>query len=283
MEVTKQACVIANVRFHVYQLSAIPASSSSCCMVYVMHGRLGACSDLHELCVEMCLRFNAVTNASKEGSVVVVTFDNPNHGELTLDAKRNFAFADGNPTHGVDMYAQMTAAVDAVKLGLDFLPLVLNMRVSRKPIVTGISQGGHAALLAMTHEARLGACVAWIGTGNFGELMRARVMQQQQQQQAVVFPLELARLIAERDPVNNLGKLVGRWVCVINGLKDALVPAALNQGLMDRLASANGGSTAKQVTGMHAGVAHTVTRAMYEQGFEFIEAYLRGAEMLGML
>jgi len=258
---------LGGTRFEIH----LPASPTpNVALVFVLHGRMGSRAKVRNICMALVSR-----PSPPSCSVVAVSFDAPNHGDVVLNAERNLTLVEGNPTHPLDMYSQMCAAAQVVSLGLDLLPALLNVNVACS-CVAGVSQGGHAALLCFTHEPRLGCCVAWIGTGNYHELMLGRVTNRDAQ-----YPAFLERVVVARDPASNQDKLANRHLCLINGSHDDLVSAALNHELVNAL-QPKYATPARLAFHLHP-VGHTVTPEMVEQGVQFIHAYLREACTAGAL
>jgi hypothetical protein len=105
------------------------------------------------------------------------------------------------------------------------------------------------------------------GSGDYDALMRMRVHDKERQ-----YPGALERLVKARDPIANLDLLKNRFLCMINGTEDKLVPASCNQHLVACLAPLYEADLQPRLVLRLFPVGHTVNEAMFEAGLEYLAA-----------
>ncbi|KAJ3309391.1 hypothetical protein HDV04_006178 [Boothiomyces sp. JEL0838] len=156
--------------------------------------------------------------------VYLIAFDQRNHGERMVNEMHNKG-KDENPNHALDMFAIQYGTAKDVSYLIDCLPLFVDIQ---RWWVFGFSLGGHATLLSLVVDERLELGISIVGCGDYATLMKMRDLP--------VSPA-LERLLKERDPINNIGKLKGRNLLCLNGGADDLVQAAANNEFAKHLQS----------------------------------------------
>lgn len=213
--------------------------------------------------------------------VLCVTFDVPNHGERLVAGCSSFntAWRAGNLTHAMDMYAKLIEIHLTISLLIDFLPLKTKVQAFNHAVM-GISLGGHAVLMCLTHEPRLAVGVSYISSGDYRLNMETRYerLEAYYAREAAkdkstdlslkelptwedLFPSDLLSLVQKYDPIENVEKFLFatqgvkmeedpssvtiRPVLIVNGGADKLVPKQCNINFVQKvrkavLASAKG-------------------------------------------
>jgi len=205
-------------------------------VVFFLHGRGNRAADM-------------ITHAAAaaELGLLAVFADQANHGARELSPFNNRAWEQENWAHACDMYGQMVQAANELSLQIGLLPALLDVAFKRVAVV-GISQGGHAALLAATAEPRIDVCVAIIGSADYEQNLRSRYERlcnlfAKEGRPNVptfesLFPAGLAKLVASFDPIRNGARLAAgtRPILMLNGGNDALVPKEGNVALVEQIA-----------------------------------------------
>lgn len=82
---------VAGLQVHIRGLSALQSSAiKRPDVVFLLHGRLGNAASVFEL-------GTAILSANR--GILIVTFDQRNHGHRIVSAKANLAWDDGNDMH----------------------------------------------------------------------------------------------------------------------------------------------------------------------------------------
>ncbi|KAI8915962.1 Alpha/Beta hydrolase protein [Gorgonomyces haynaldii] len=192
-------------------------------ILFMMHGRLESKQKYQDFC-------------SKIQHGIVVLFDQRNHGERTVDEKRNRGWPE-NKDHAIDMYSTVLGMAQDVSFLITVLPAYLQVTVKSFG-VCGVSLGGHASFMALCHEPRLSFCCNIIGGGDYRLLMTDRA-------KASGLPLppdsqeyiseHLYRLIEQMDPINNIPNFKSKDILFLGGQKDTLVPPSVNDVFFEKL------------------------------------------------
>jgi pimeloyl-ACP methyl ester carboxylesterase len=210
--------------------------------------------------------------------------------------KFNLSWSQGNASHAHDMYAiQLGTAMDLLYL-MDMLPIWLNFRgvgssdlsseinlLLNNPTVKidqwsvmGVSLGGHAALLALTNDLKkpIHSCVAYIGSGDYTELMLHRLSTApfSISDPGKLFSPALKEFINKWDPVHHTDRFVPRPLLLYNTAQDDLVPSACNANFAKQLEQEykRRGLSDRFKYEIEPGVGHKVTSAMLQRGVNFI-------------
>ena len=126
-------------------------------MVFFTHGRTGSIVTMYWRCREL-----------RDLGLIVVGLDQRNHGQRQIDIRCNAGWGPATPA---DMYGILVGTAMDVSLLIDLLPARLGIATDRVGM-SGISLGGHATLLAMSLEMRIGVGAAIVGSGDFRTLMQ---------------------------------------------------------------------------------------------------------------
>ena len=219
---------------------------------------------------------------------IVVTFDNPNHGERMLQEELNNSWRKGNKTHATDMYSQLLNLSFTITTLIDFLPCKLGVKASKHAVV-GKSLGGHAVLICMTSEPRVDVGVSFISSADYLMNMEIRynnlieyLVKKQRTGEIVPFdqlvPEGLKNAVLRYDPVRNIEKFCRglRPALIINGEEDSLVPKACNSEFVTK-AKQNYEEGGKSDCFEHIvmeNVKHEVTREMEDFGVSWLRKHL---------
>jgi hypothetical protein len=66
---------------------------------------------LRGICLQLVEEANDSTLTDPSVPFIVITFDQPNHGERTINTQRNLSWKQGNPHYGLDMWTCMQVIV----------------------------------------------------------------------------------------------------------------------------------------------------------------------------
>ena len=140
--------IVGGIETHVYGFENIQ-SSAAVDVVFLLHGRTRAWQDN----VEWAHRIIELNKASSSRPLLAVTFDARNHGKRIVDNDKNMAWAQGNETHGQDMYSIQYGTSQDVSFLITFLPLFLFPDGKTKfanVLCAGVSLGGHETYLSLS-------------------------------------------------------------------------------------------------------------------------------------
>ncbi|KAK4048626.1 hypothetical protein OIV83_004596 [Microbotryomycetes sp. JL201] len=222
------------------------ASARGLAVLFFLHGRFGSVADQRTR--KWCDEFVARAHAAKDSphgrhakDLVVVAFDQRNHGKRTVDATRNKGWKDDpkhnsneldNPAHAVDMVSIQTGTARDVSLLIDFFEAATwpnGERTVTDWYCGGVSLGGHATWIALAHEPRLSLGIPIIGSPDTVALLSNRARRLPPPLGPLAFssphvPDTFQKFLARNDPINvSLDTWRGRKVCVLSGKDDELV------------------------------------------------------------
>ncbi|GAA6062521.1 hypothetical protein JCM10212_001571 [Sporobolomyces blumeae] len=251
---------VGGLPVHVYGLERLGQGEGrrrDVAVLFLLHGRLGRAS--HPLISTFANRLVAGPESSpprQEGDLdlVVVTFDQRNHGHRVVDYERNLGWREGgkmrdqerkergvrddeldNESHAVDMMAIQTGTARDVSFLIDFLPPVLfphDERHVQEWYCAGISLGGHATWLALGHDPRISLGIPIIGSPSTLTLLSDRAQSLAPclggplPVSGPFFPSTFVSLLDRVDPSNLPIESTwkGKKVLVLSGQDDELVP-----------------------------------------------------------
>jgi len=100
-----ETLLVGGIKVYVFGLDQLKNGAKpviSC--VFVLHGRLGNSSDMHELARSICEPIATESSPANE-ILISVCFDQRNHGSRLQDLQRNRSWKAGNKTHATDMWS----------------------------------------------------------------------------------------------------------------------------------------------------------------------------------
>ncbi|GAA5880037.1 hypothetical protein JCM3774_004544 [Rhodotorula dairenensis] len=268
--------VVGGIPLAVYGLPAlsVPASSSSgLAVLFLLHGRgedsqIAYITQLATKLVESARDrraavspVSAAANSASAGQpgpkrakdLLVVTFDQRNHGHRLVDPERNMSWMEAgrrrakvredkgmaphdldNENHAYDMFAMQNGTARDVSFLIDFLAPSL-FRHDERAITdwycAGISLGGHATWLALAHDPRITLGVPIIGSPSTQQLLSHRAKNLPAPAgplplAAPFFPQSLLTAFDKFDPASpslSLDRWEGKKILVLSGEEDKLV------------------------------------------------------------
>ncbi|KAH9999206.1 Alpha/Beta hydrolase protein [Russula compacta] len=278
VDVVKETLNVAGLRTNVYARSDLrdKHSPESIVVLFFLHGR-GQSADSIDPTARSAFAWAAqkqVSSSSKPRDFIVVTFDQRNHGERTVDERANLGWGrkreEHNERHAVDMYGVLVGAVKDVSFLIDVLPAYMfpnDERTIGEWVLAGFSLGGHATWLGLRHEPRIRIGIPICGCPDYLTLIERRAAHLDVPRAAPYIPASLCALVRAHDTVSAPAAVfAGKRVLVLAGAEDALVPWEASRAFVEALDVGRGGR--KKVV-LSSGVKHEFTDGMREEMFRF--------------
>lgn len=198
------------------------------------------------------------------------------HGHRLVSKRANRAWVeDGtpvNPTHAADMHSIQLGTARDVSLLMDYLEPYIYPAGDHSIIqylCAGISLGGHATWLVLSHEPRIIAGIPIIGCPDFISLMSGRAEPLGGLTTDKV-PVSLAKSINALDP--KVENMKGKRILVLSGAKDKLVPFDKGARFVEELKN----SAASVQVEIYPGVGHRCTESMVDELSRFVSREMQG-------
>jgi len=235
--IDKRTIVVGGISVNVYtqsEHSALPPS-----ILFFVHGRLESAQKYEPAVHSIFSKLHSIANGYEwPRNLIVVTFDQRNHGTRLLDTKLNNAWDLNDPkkhneTHAIDMYAIQIGTARDVSYLIDFLPTYLFPHGTHSEIewlIAGVSLGGHVTWLVLRHEPRVKVGIPIIGCADYLKLISGRAAQFNLEVKPPIFPDHLIGLVAKFDPTaaayqgTNDNPFIDKKILALSGGKDPLVP-----------------------------------------------------------
>ncbi|KAM0749334.1 hypothetical protein T439DRAFT_340070 [Meredithblackwellia eburnea MCA 4105] len=212
-------------------------SKDGLAVLFLLHGRFGSAAE--ERMASFAHRFIDYSQSKPGKDLLVVTFDQRNHGQRKVDGNRNRAWQDKptateieNHSHAADMYSIQVGTAKDVSFLIDFLPPILfpnDERAITDWYVAGISLGGHSTWLSLAHERRISLGIPIIGSPDFLTLLSNRARTTPAPLGPIplappFFPNSLLATVKKTDPIHVPDDVwKGRKILVLSGGIDELV------------------------------------------------------------
>ncbi|KAH9930068.1 Alpha/Beta hydrolase protein [Fomitopsis serialis] len=283
MAPSKETIVIGGITVNVYSLPGATEPSAPVAVLFFLHGRTGKAGDC-EWVAHSTLEWTDELrmSAGVQGQdLLVVTLDQRNHGDRTVDQRSNGGWRENPPArndrHAVDMYAIFTGTSRDVSFLIDFLPSYLypsGERTISQWLVGGISLGGHAAWYTLRHEPRVKLGIPVIGCPDYLGLMSDRAALNGIPFESPYIPQSFLTVVAQQDPAtasykaaDSSNPFYGKKILVLSGADDKLVPWTASKEFVDNLNV--GPEGAKEVI-VAPGVGHKCTEDMVRAMSKFL-------------
>jgi len=199
--ISKTTISVAGIALDVFGLSELSPAQNQVSCLWLHHGRKGRRQNLAQFAERVVSAAHQDTKKSSHGSekrgLIVVAFDQRNHGSRTADPLANGTWRSGNKRHAQDMFSAVTGSVvdtmhlidvlegylwlesdgddgGAASTGADSAESEKRKKVIDQHLVLGVSMGGHCAWQLLFEDPRVAAGVVVIGCPDYMHLMSAR-------------------------------------------------------------------------------------------------------------
>lgn len=192
---SKRTLPIAGLVVNIYGLDEIPSKVKTVACLWLLHPRLSKQIAMEPFAAATIRAWNETLRSDHTAAkgLIVVTFDQRNHGTRLVDKASNDAWAQGNPRHAQDMFSTYQGtlpyisprnrcsnfegtAADTSQL-ITYLPAYAFPDATRTVsfnMVMGVSLGGHAAWHCVMQDPRITTAVIVIGCADYRRLMAGR-------------------------------------------------------------------------------------------------------------
>ncbi|SCZ99637.1 BZ3500_MvSof-1268-A1-R1_Chr3-1g06176 [Microbotryum saponariae] len=281
---------IGGIAAHVYGLSSpllrntssgVPDTAEGVTVLFFLHGRFG--HSLEPRYVKPIQSFlEAAERAGKK--LVVIAFDQRNHGQRTVDKDRNKGWKDdgtkvgesNNESHAGDMIAIQLGTARDVSFLIDFAEISVWPRGEQRVAqwwCAGVSLGGHSTWLALAHEPRITLGIPIVGSPDMLTLLTARARSLDLAIEAPHFPSRLLELWQRLDPIHAPPKAYeGKRILILSGAEDELVnfvKGGTDDFVSSKLNKAVGKNGCVQVW-VQEKTGHTYSQEMIERTCRFL-------------
>ncbi|THH02614.1 hypothetical protein EW026_g333 [Hermanssonia centrifuga] len=247
MAISRRTVVIAGLPVHVYSEGGLEAISGPVSVLFLLHGRMGSAHQIDSV-AEEAMKVVSEKRQSKEASIglIVVTFDQRNHGERLVDTFANGAWKEnGNDRHAIDMYATYVGTAKDVSYLIDFLPSYIFPSGEAEVVqwsVGGISLGGHASWIVLRQEPRITLGIPIIGCPDYLKLISGRAKESEIPFEPPYIPKTFLSYIQQHDPAQASytiseasNPFLGKKILVLSGADDPLVQWSCSQEFVENL------------------------------------------------
>jgi len=282
MVVKKDLHVVSGLQLEVYTDDSATDTSLPVTVFFLLHGRYGSTnSDYLQKSLngifEEC--YNSHSASERRRDLVVVAFDQRNHGQRLVKEEANVAWHERgrhNEKHAIDQYTLQAGTALDVSFLINFLPSYLFPSGERKIEewgTGGISLGGHASWIALSKEPRLSFGVLIIGCPDYISLMTQRAQRASVPFAPPAIPDSFLEYVKKNDPAqqpykvtNQSNPFFGKKICVLSGGADTLVPWTSSKEFVEGLEVGDG---VKEVF-VEEAAGHECTPAMVDKLAKFV-------------
>ncbi|OWZ39271.1 hypothetical protein J010_04030 [Cryptococcus neoformans] len=220
---------ISGLPIQVYGLHEVKESRRPLAVMIASHGRMNSKKHMKFFAQGILGELSKKNDKERLRDLIVVTFDQRNHGDRIVDKNSNLSF-DENPKHLIDMAATIEGGCHDVSLIMDFLAPILfpnGEKTVESFVITGISLGGHVTWKLLHDDPRVQIGIPIIGLPfeSFPIYLRDRALSQGFKWEPPLYPSSLKSFIEpERNPVVEQQKYSGKKILSLHGKEDRLVP-----------------------------------------------------------
>ncbi|KAG6817181.1 hypothetical protein H0H87_011883 [Tephrocybe sp. NHM501043] len=279
MSPTKDSLVISGLEVNIYSATpTIIAERRAVVVFFLLHGRYDSAQKIDPIARSLIEQ----TEAKGSRSLLIVTFDQRNHGKRLVDSKANDAWSKDktnpkhNERHALDMYSIQTGTAREVSLLIDFLPSFLYPDNAPHPIVewgvAGISLGGHSTWITLATDTRVTTGIPIIGCPDYSKLIAYRAKHSDVELEGRYYPKGLKDLVLTSDPASLIlgptNPFLGKRILVLSGADDTLVPWEASEEFVT--SKLDVGVNGLKKVSVYKGVGHECTEAMITEMAGFI-------------
>ncbi|KAH7336488.1 Alpha/Beta hydrolase protein [Rhexocercosporidium sp. MPI-PUGE-AT-0058] len=233
--VSKHTVHIAGIEVHVYGLDELRLDQAGCSVdiIFLLHGRKGNYEAMEPTAHAILKETWQLKRNCSEGGLLIVSFDQRNHGHRVVSAHANLSWLEGNQKHAEDMFSIYYGTSQDVSLIITLLfPCLFpqGQYGMGNVICVGVSLGGHATYLVLSEDDRVAAGVVIIGCPDFDILMESRAGKELLETRLPrAFRGAVARLCPRLDRVSK------KEILILRGDTDQLVPWSASEVFVSQL------------------------------------------------
>ncbi|KAH8911922.1 hypothetical protein BR93DRAFT_33559 [Coniochaeta sp. PMI_546] len=172
---------ITGLLVDIHGLSELSPSATRISCLWLHHPRSRRKEDMSHFARRAVSSYNSSPHHhSSSRGLIVLSFDQRNHGSRLVDDRANGAWREGNERHAQDMFGVIAGTVSDQERLIDAVGGYLfhdegeRRREIDRHLVLGVSLGGHSVWQTMFLDPRVVAGVVVIGCPDFEYLMRDR-------------------------------------------------------------------------------------------------------------
>ncbi|EKM53986.1 uncharacterized protein PHACADRAFT_257525 [Phanerochaete carnosa HHB-10118-sp] len=272
--VSRRTVVVAGLPVHVFSGTSLSEITGKVAILFFIHGREETAREYDGRAESIVKQVASKGKSSTD--LLVVTFDQRNHGERLVNRAANNRWGEGNDRHAIDMYAMYVGTVRDISYLIDFLPSYLfpgGEADIAEWAVGGMSLGGHATWFALRHEPRLGVGVPINGCPDYLHLMSRRAAASGVAFEPPYVPASFLAYVRANDPAaphttpDASNPFAGKKILVLAGAEDTLVPWESSEAFVKKLEVGPDG--VKKVI-LYPGVGHKCTEEMVKETSDFV-------------
>ncbi|EPS39990.1 hypothetical protein H072_6414 [Dactylellina haptotyla CBS 200.50] len=291
-KISKQTYYIAGIEVTIYGVAEIHSSATSVACLFLLHPRLET-SKYAEPIALRCLQAYHATPSQAERGLIVVSFDQRNHGTRLVSSKANESWRSGNELHALDMFGIYQGTSHDASLLMDHISSYVfpdGNKTVDEWLCAGVSLGGHATWLSLVNEPRVKAGVIIIGCPDFQGVMTHRAWKSKLESYkngefvgSVDYPKALDATVRKTDPAGIImrdrskddtlrllkERLGGKKLLALSGGADKLVPYECSKPFMDLLMVEGQGLVDVRDI-VYEGVGHDCTEQMVKELVAFV-------------
>ncbi|KAI0344767.1 alpha/beta-hydrolase [Trametopsis cervina] len=279
--VSRHDLFVAGLPVQVYTNGDLSSIKGEVAVLFLLHGRTEFAEKYKSTAERILTRITEhEAEGKQEKQLVVVTFDQRNHGHRLTHKLTNGVWIEGNERHAIDMYAVYVGTAKDVSFLIDFLPAHIFPSDEAKVVqwlVAGVSLGGHATWWSLRHEPRVTLGVPIIGCPNYTNLIKDRAQTSGVDFAPPIAPQTFIDLLKATDAAqvpytasDSSNPFLGKKILVLSGKEDRLVPWTSSEEVVSNL---NVGEQGVKKVFVYPGVGHECTAEMIKEAADFVWEY----------
>ncbi|KAH8701264.1 Alpha/Beta hydrolase protein, partial [Phaeosphaeriaceae sp. PMI808] len=234
--VGKHTVHIAGIEVYVYGLNELRLDQAGCPVdiIFLLHGRKGNHEAMEPTAHAILKETWQLKKNCSEGGLLVVSFDQRNHGHRVVSSHANLSWLEGNQSHAHGQFQIRYIILTGGKVSIYYgtsqdVSLIITLLFPclfpqgqygmGNVICVGVSLGGHATYLVLSEDDRVAAGVIIIGCPDFNVLMESRAGKELLETR---LPRAFRGAVARLCP--RLERVSKKEILILRGDADQLVP-----------------------------------------------------------